>query len=101
MLDRQLAPPRPCAASARQGWSVPLSCAQSLTGKFTMFRISRIAAIAVAVSFAAGAYAADDKKDKSEGRICTLESVVGSHMPKRICTTAAEREASRQNAQEH
>lgn len=66
-----------------------------------MSRIHRFAAIAAAFSFTAAVHAADGNKPKDEGRICTLETVVGSHMPKRICTTAAEREASHQNAQQN
>jgi hypothetical protein len=66
-----------------------------------MSQIHRIAAIAAVFSFAAGAYAADDKnKSNDDGRICTLESVVGSHMPKRVCTTAAQRDATRAASQQ-
>jgi hypothetical protein len=67
-----------------------------------MSHTNRIAAIAVLLSVAAVANAADEKsKPRDEGRICTLETAVGSHMPKRVCTTAAEREATRQASQQH
>jgi hypothetical protein len=87
-------------ALAKPRWC-RLSFAHPL-GDIVMNRFNRIAAVAVLLSFAGNAVAADQKeKDKSEGRICTMESVVGSHMPKRVCTTAAEREAVRNSSQQH
>lgn len=62
---------------------------------------NRIAVIAALFSFAAAASAGDDKaKNKDEGQICTYESVVGSHFPKRVCATASQRDDARRNAQD-
>jgi hypothetical protein len=35
-----------------------------------------------------------------EGRVCTKEYAVGSHLPKRVCTTTAQRDALRKQSQE-
>jgi hypothetical protein len=62
-----------------------------------MNRIAGAAAIA-ALLFNVAASAAGKSKD--EGKICTMEKVVGSHMPRRVCSTAAEREGMRKGGQE-
>jgi hypothetical protein len=40
------------------------------------------------------------KDPKSAGVVCTNEAPLGSHLTKRKCTTAAEREKARQQAEE-
>ena len=59
----------------------------------------RIASFAlVLASFAGtGASAADAQAKSEEGRQCTMEMVVGSHLPRKVCSTAAEREAQHQH----
>ena len=66
-----------------------------------MNRLNRIAATAALLSFASVAIAANEKeKSKDDGMICTMESVVGSHFPKRVCTTTTQRDDSRHNSQD-
>ncbi len=60
-----------------------------------MKRVISPAVVAALLTFAAGgAYAAN-----KDGRICTRETVVGSHLPKMVCTTAAERDELRKASQ--
>lgn len=66
-----------------------------------MQHINRLAVIAALLSFAAVASAADSKdKNKDEGQVCTYEAVVGSHFPRRVCTSASQRSEDRKNSQE-
>ena len=62
------------------------------------FTILAATAALLCVSAAPG-FAAEDKKNP-EGRQCSTEYVVGSHLPKRVCSTAAEREAVRKASQD-
>ena len=64
-----------------------------------MQHINRLAVIAALLSFAAVASAADSK-DKKDEQVCTYESVVGSHFPRRVCTSASQRSEDRKNSQE-
>ncbi len=63
-----------------------------------MKQICKAAALAACVLWGPAALAADGKADRPD-RVCRLEPVVGSHLPKKVCTTAAEREALRKQAQ--
>jgi hypothetical protein len=55
------------------------------------------ALLVLATGAQAGPAPKDDPKQK---RICTTETIVGSHLPRRVCSTVAEREALRNEAQE-
>jgi hypothetical protein len=86
--------PRRCQPQA-----APAKLSTIPLGEIHMNRIAGAAAIA-ALLFNVAASAAGKEDGKDEGKICTMEKVVGSHMPKRVCTTAAEREAMRKGGQE-
>ncbi len=64
-----------------------------------MQHMNRIAVIAALLSSVATAYAADTK-DKKDEQICTYEAVVGSHFPRKVCTSASQRAEDRKNSQE-
>ncbi|HZP12846.1 MAG TPA: hypothetical protein VFB36_10545 [Nevskiaceae bacterium] len=64
-----------------------------------MKHFSRIAVIAALLSFSVVASAADSK-DKKDEQICTYEAVVGSHFPRKVCTSASQRAEDRKNSQE-
>ena len=59
----------------------------------------RIASLVLVSAFIAstGAAAADEQAKSDESRRCTMETVVGSHLPRKVCSTAAEREARQQH----
>ena len=63
-----------------------------------MLRVASLVAAMAVVSVSVSANADSSSSTGQEGRICTVETVVGSHMPRRVCTTAAEREAMRNAA---
>ena len=62
------------------------------------FMLKSVAAAALLAALASPMANAGSDADK-QGRICTTEAVVGSHLPQRVCTTAAEREAMSKKAQ--
>lgn len=62
-----------------------------------MIRVACLAAIAALLTMTSATAADQSAKDD---RICTTEMVVGSHLPKRVCTTAAQRDAMHRSGQE-
>lgn len=58
-----------------------------------------LAALAIAALGLVEVSAAEESKSDTAVR-CTMEAVVGSHLPKKVCSTAAEREALRRQAEQ-
>ena len=63
-----------------------------------MNRMLKSAAVGALLAGLASPIANAESTADKEGRICTTETVVGSHLPQRVCTTAAQREAMAKEA---
>ena len=61
-----------------------------------MHRIASLALVSAVVA-GTGAAAADGQAKSDASRRCTMETVVGSHLPRKVCSTAAERESQQQH----
>lgn len=65
-----------------------------------------LAVLSPALAMASGApssapKAADGVKAADKGVVCTREKTLGSNMSKRVCTTAEQRQATREKAQKN